>query len=89
MSNTTKNLSDRDSGQTLQLAFNESDASLTTAGFLVGKVGRKVVVALATTNVANDSQIFSFSESGTALYSLKLIFTDATLATLLSAERIS
>ena len=89
MSNTTKGFSERDAGQTQQLSFNDVDASITTAGFLVGKVGRKVVLTISTTSVSNDTQTFAFSENGTALYSLKLIFTDSTYATLVSAERIS
>ena len=87
MSNTQKTMSERDANQTLQLSFNDVDASLTSAGFLVGKVGRKVVLSFSTTSVANDTQTYAFSENGTALYSLKLIFTDSTYATMISAER--
>lgn len=89
MSNTNKALSERDANQTLQSSYNDVDASLTTAGFLVGAVGRKVELTISTTSVANDTQTFAFSENGTALYSLKLIFTDSSYATLVSAERIS
>lgn len=87
MSNTSKTFSERDANQTLQAAFNDVDASLTSAGFLVGKVGRKVIMSISTTTVASDTQTYAFSENGTALYSLKLIFTDNTYATLISAER--
>ena len=87
MSNTSKIFSERDANQTLQAAFNDVDASLTSAGFLVGKVGRKVIMSISTTTVASDTQTYAFSENGTALYSLKLIFTDNTYATLISAER--
>ena len=89
MSHTVKNLSERDARQTLQLSFNDVDASLTTNGFLVGKVGRKVTLAISTTTVANDTQTFTFLEDGVTLYSLKIIYTDNTYATMLSAERIS
>lgn len=86
---TTKRLSDRDANQTLQAASIQEDDTLMVNGFLVGKVGRRVDVTVTTTTVSNDSQVFAFSESGTALYSLKLVFSDATQQTLLSAERIS
>lgn len=89
MSNTTKAPSDLDYSQTLQGAFNDVDATLSTNGFLVGKIGRKVIVTVSTTTTANDTETYAFSESGTALYSLKLIYTDGTRANLLSAERIS
>jgi hypothetical protein len=89
MANTGKGLSDRDANQTLQHAYNAVDASITTAGFLVGKVGHKVTMAISTTSAANDTQTYTFLDNGTTLYAIKLIYTDNTYATLVSAERIS
>jgi hypothetical protein len=87
MSETQKPLSNRDYQQTLRASFNDSDKTLSVSGFLTGKVGHKVELSIATTNVANDTEVFSFSDSGTALYTLTIIYTDATRGTLLSAER--
>lgn len=81
--------SDLDMNQVIRSAFNEVDCSLTSAGFLTGLVGRKVAQVISTTSVTNDTATFTFSENGTTLYVFKLIFTDGTQATLLSAERIS
>lgn len=89
MANTTKGLASIEGNQALQGAINISDMSLSTSGFLVGKVGRKIDVAISTTNVANDTETYSFSESGSALYALRLVYTSGTRETLLSAERIS
>jgi len=73
----------------LRSTFNEEDFSLTTNGFLVGKLNRKIDFAYSTTNVANDTITIAFSEAGTALYTLKLIYTTSSRVDLLSAERIS
>lgn len=89
MSQTDKRLSERDPGQTLQHSYNEIDASITMAGFLTGKVGRKVEQTISSTTVPNDTLTFTFSESGTNLYSIQVIYTDSTYSTMLSAERIS
>jgi hypothetical protein len=89
MSNTTKKFSERDSGQTLQASFNDVDSSLTTNGFLAGKIGRKVAIVISTTSTANDTTTITFSESGSDLYAYKCIYTDGTRSTLISAERIS
>lgn len=89
MAKTTKSLSERDANQTLQSAFNDVDSSITTAGFLVGKVGHKVTLTISTTTVSNDTQTYLFLDGATSLYSLRLIFTDSSYATLISAERIS
>lgn len=89
MSNTIKRLSERDANQTLQGSFNDVDMSLTTNGFLVGKVGRKVSAIISTTSVANDTITYTFSEDGTNLYAYEIIYTDGTRSVLVSAERIS
>lgn len=89
MADTTKPFSDRDANQTLQHSYNDVNATLGVDGFIIGKVGRKIDVTISTTTILNDSQTFAFSESGTALYSIKLIFTDGARQELLSVERIS
>lgn len=86
---TTKSLSDQDANQVLQGAFIEEDYTIMTTGFLTGKVGRKIVITISTTTISNDTETYAFSEDGTALYSLKLIYTDGTRETLMSAERIA
>jgi hypothetical protein len=89
MSTTRKGLSERDANQTLKGSFNDVDSSLTTSGFLIGKVGRKVEAVISTTNIANDTITYSFSEDGNALYTYEIIYTDGTRTVLLSAERIA
>ena len=89
MANTTKGLANIEGNQALQGAINLEDLSLTTSGFLTGKVGRKVEMAISTTTVPNDTETYSFSESGSALYSLRIIYTTGTRDVMLSAERIS
>jgi hypothetical protein len=85
MADTTKELSDRDYQQTLKHSYNDVDGTLSVNGFLVGLVGRKVTRTL-TDSVTED---YEFSENGTVLYTIRLIYTSSTLETLLSAERIS
>lgn len=80
--NTAKQLSNRDSGQTLQAAFNEEDFSLSTGTFLQSVVGRKIEIADGGT-----TEVVTFSENGTFLFEYTLTYTDATKATLISAER--
>ena len=87
MAKTSKGLSERDSRQIDQHIYNEVNASVTVDGFVVGKVGHKVERALGTTNVANDTEVFTFSDGGTVLYVISVVYTDDTLGTLLSVER--
>jgi hypothetical protein len=89
MSNTKKELSNFDHQQTLRASFNDVDNSITTGSYLTGKVGRKVTQTISTTTVANDTLTFSYTESAVLLYQIQVIYTDATYATMISAERIS
>lgn len=89
MANTSKQMSKLDSEQTLKSAFNEVDKSFTTNGFLVGKIGHKVELVISTTNIANDTETYTFSDSGTQLYQFRVIYTSGSRETMLSAERIS
>ena len=85
MSNTSKEQTHLDGHQTLKASYNDVDASLTVNGFLVGAVGRKVDVTYPDTV----TEQFAFSENGTALYTIEIIYTDSTKESLLSAERIA
>jgi hypothetical protein len=87
MSKTEKVMSDRDFQQTLKLSFNDVDASLTTTGFLIGKVGRKVDVDVS----GGATAIYTFKELQdgvyVTLYEYTLIYTDPSRTQLVSAER--
>lgn len=87
MSNTVKRLSERDYSQNIQQSFQPEDGSLNISGFVVGLVGRKVTATTSTTSVSGDTTTFAFSENGNALYSIKVIYTDSTQSTFISAER--
>lgn len=85
MADIKKPLSERDANQTLQSAYNLVDASLTTAGFLVGKVGNKVVRSTPDSVTEN----YAFYDGDSLLYTFQLIYTAADFSTLISAERIN
>jgi hypothetical protein len=87
MANTTKTKSQVDGNQALQKAYNDVDATLGVNGFVVGKVGHKIELAISTTNVANDTETYTFSDNGTTLYVITVIYTDGGRDTLLSVER--
>lgn len=89
MDSTTKEPSQLASQNVLRAAFNDVDATLTVNGFLVGKVGRKVEQAISTTTVTDDTETFTFSENGTVLYSIRVIYTTGARSVMLSAERIA
>lgn len=85
-----KLLSERDANQTLQSAYNDVDATISTNGFLVGKVGNKIILAVTTTTSPNDTYTYSFfTDLTTQLYQLQVIYTDSSQTQLVSATRIS
>jgi hypothetical protein len=89
MSRTTKKGTRKDGMQTLQMAFNDVDASLTTNGFLVGKIGHKVTLDITTTTILGDTELYTFLDNDQLLYQIKLVYTDSDKTQLISAERIA
>jgi hypothetical protein len=86
---TTKRSTRKDGMQVLQMSYNDVDASLTTNGFLVGKVGHKVTLEIQTTTSAGDSELYTFFDGDQLLYQIKLIYTDSDKLQLVSAERVA
>lgn len=84
-----KLLSERDANQTLQSAYNDVDATISTNGFLVGKVGNEVTLTVSTTTVAGDTYTYTFFDNAIQLYQIQVIYTDSTQAQMISAKRIS
>lgn len=80
---TEKTMSPKDADQSIRTSFNDLDASLAISSFLVGQVGRKIDVSYPDTV----TEVYNFSENGDALYELTIVYTDATKASLESAER--
>lgn len=89
MANTTKQMSEKDFQQVLRGAFNDVDKTVSTNGFLVGKVGHRVTCTVSTTSVANDTETYEFFDNSISLYQLQVIYTDGGKTQLLSAERIA
>lgn len=85
---TDKPNSKRDAGQTLRQAFNEADHTLGVNGFIVGAVGRKVTLTIATTTNPNDTEVYSFFQNQTELlYTIEVRYVDGSRETLLEVER--
>jgi len=89
MAITQKRPTDLDSTQAEQNSFNDVNSTFGVDGFLTGIVGRRVDLAISTTTIANDTEIYTFSENSVVLYVYKVVYTDGTRATLLYAERIA
>lgn len=86
---TTKKMSDLSEENVLRHIHNTVDGTISTNGFLVGNVGHKVTAALSTTNISNDTVTYSYYNSATLLYQIKVVYSVAQTLSLLSAERIA
>lgn len=102
MGNTTgKKIGRIDAENVLRKAYNVEDATVSVNGFVVGKVGHKIELEIRTTNVANDTERFTFSDQspGTSqdnptggpltLYIIDVIYTDGNRSQLMSVERVA
>lgn len=89
---TSKPFSERDYQQTLQGSFNTVDKSITTAGFLVGKIGHQVTridTDSGNLNGAAAGDDFSFLDDGTLLYTIRILYSDLAKSNLTSATRVA
>lgn len=85
MSNaTTKPQSLMSADNALQGAYNQIDSTFSVNGFLVGQVGHKVTLV-----IASNVETYTFTDNGTTLYVITITYTDATRETMTSAERTS
>jgi len=89
MADTSKPKSPLDANQTLQKSYNDESGTLGVDGFVSGKVGHRVARSLTTTNVTDDTEVLTYSDSGTQLLVLHIVYTDGTLNTLLYVERVA
>lgn len=85
MSDTSKRMSDRDYQQTLKMSYNDINATLGVDGFIVGQVGRKIT----RTDHSPTEEDYSFYDSATLLYTLRITYTDSSRGTLVQVERIA
>lgn len=84
---TTKQQSELSQENVLRNIHNAVDGTISTNGFLVGKVGHKVTAALSTTTLVDDTVTYSFYDGATLLYQIAVVYATTQTASLLSAER--
>lgn len=83
MSNTSKPLSERDFQQTLRHSYNDINGTIGVDGFVVGKVGRKIVRSV----ISSTTDDFEFYEGASLLYTLRVIYTNSAHDDFVSVER--
>jgi len=80
---TSKDTPRIDADNTLRQAFNVEDKSITVNGFLVGKVGHKVVRTVVSATVDD----YSFYDGTTLLYTFRITYNNAAHDEVDQAER--
>ena len=86
MPNTNKPGSKLDYEQTLQKSYNDVNSTLSVDGFLVGKVGHRVELAITG---GDTIETYTFKDGSTVLYIIQVVYTDSSRTTMSSATRIA
>jgi len=68
MAESNKPLSEYDANQITQKVFNKENATLGVDGFITGRVGNRIDVAISTTTVSNDTETLYFFLKQKGLY---------------------
>ena len=71
----------------LRSAHVDETASLSINGYVSAKVGRRIELSLTTTNVLNDTEVYTYLEDGVQIMVLEVVYTDTSRETLVSVER--
>lgn len=85
MAQTSKPESVINQGNAIRAAYNAVDKSITTAGFLTGKVGHKIERVIVDSYVDD----YKYYDAATLLYTLRITYSDVAKSEFVSAERIS
>lgn len=85
MSQTSKPESVTNQGNVLRAAYNSVDKSITTAGFLTGKIGHKIERVI----VDAYTDDYKYYDEANLLYTLRITYSDTAKSEFLSAERVS
>lgn len=85
MARTSKKETPYNTGNVLSSTYNSVDKSITTAGFLVGKVGHKIERVIVDTYVDD----YKYYDESTLLYTLRITYSDTAKTEFVSAERVS
>lgn len=83
MSITTKPPTKLDYEQAIQGSFNDMNSTLSVDGFIVGKVGHKVVRTAPSGTV----EVYSFYDNSTLLYEITITYTTSTKEEIAQVER--
>jgi hypothetical protein len=87
MANTVKPASDLDANQTLQHAFNDSDASFTTSTFLTAQLGNNIQRSIINGNTDNYS--YYDGVTGALMYTIQVVYDDDAHDNVNSVTRIT
>jgi len=93
MSQTFKQTTDYDHTQVLRKIYGEAGA-ISVEGWVFGLVGRRISVSITTTTIANDTEVYSYSELNDEnvrvdILQVRNVYTDGTRNLMLYSERIA
>lgn len=89
MTFTKKEASPNSTESIFRLAFNDNLSSLSVGGFIASKVGHRITLQIQTTNVADDTELYSYYDGSNLLLQIKVIYTNSTREILSSVERVA
>lgn len=89
MAVTTKPASPLSGDNILRNSYSEETKTLNVSGFISAKVGHRITLQIQTTNVANDTELYSYYDGSTLLMQIKVIYTTGARDLLQSVERVA
>ncbi|MEO0273433.1 MAG: hypothetical protein ABIM30_10210 [candidate division WOR-3 bacterium] len=89
MATTEKKASVLSSENVLRNSYIEETKVLGVGGFISSKVGHRITLQIQTTNVANDTELYTYFDGTQQLMQIKIIYTTSARDLISSVERVS
>lgn len=89
MSVSKKRQSKQSAENVLRSSFVDESKSLSINGFVTAKVGHRITLDIQTTNVVNDTELFSYYDGTDLIMQIRVIYTNGAREIILSVERIA
>lgn len=89
MSQSGKRQTKNSSEAVLRSSFVDETKTIGVNGFILAKVGHKITLQLQTTNVTDDTELYSYYDGTNLLLQIKIIYTTSSREVISSVERIA
>ncbi|MEO0271679.1 MAG: hypothetical protein ABIM30_01145 [candidate division WOR-3 bacterium] len=89
MSQSSKKQTNNSSEAVLRGSFVDETKTIGVSGFILAKVGHRITLQIQTTNVTDDTELYSYYDGTNLLLQIRIIYTSGAREVISSVERVA